>query len=300
MPSARGRARPVRPIVLGLVLAVAVLGATPASHAGVAAPTAPTTIVWGEGGVGVRAPARGRWVQATFDLAEGGALSLFARRRADGSLQVGPQTGSRARQAPAAAAAPGECADAAYVFGGGQWRQTLRWFFNPRGNPPQLPVADAEAAFRDGTRNVAVAYNLCGRPDAVRASVEYRGRAVHDPGIVGTLCLGADGINVVGWAVLPRPILAGTCNYGLGSELVESDVVFNNLVPWYRTRPGVCLQMYDLTAVATHERGHSLGLGHVAEETHPHLTMSTQTAACDGSASTLGLGDMLGLEALYP
>lgn len=296
MPSDRGRARPLRPFVLGLAL----LCAAPASFAGAAAPTATPAIVWGEGGVGVRAPARGRWVQATFDLAGGGALTLFARRGTDGTLEVGPEAKPDARQAPAAAAAVGECSDAAHVFGGGHWRQTFRWFFNPRGNPPQLDVGEVEAALRDGTRNVVAAQNLCGRPDAVGASAEYRGRAVHDPGIVGTLCLGADGINVVGWMVLPPPILAGTCNYGLGSELVESDVVFNNLQLWYRTRPGVCVQMFDLTAVATHEWGHSFGLGHVAEETHPHLTMSTQTAGCDGSGSTLGLGDMLGLEALYP
>ena len=296
MPSARGRAGIVRPIVIGL----AVLCAATASPAGAAAPAAPATIVWGEGGVGVRAPARGRWVQATFDLAGGGALSLFARRAADGSLQVGPESGTGARQAPAAAAAAGECADSAYVLGGGHWRQTLRWFFNPRGNPPQLNVSDAETALRDGTRNVVAAQNLCGRPDAIRASAEYRGRAVHDPGIVGMLCLGADGINVVGWTALPPPILAGTCNYGLGPELVESDVVFSNLVSWYRVRPGVCLQMYDMTAVATHERGHSFGLGHVAEATHADLTMSTETNDCDGSGTTLGLGDMLGLEALYP
>jgi hypothetical protein len=262
-------------------------------------PAKASRVVWGPGGVGAVAPPPGHWVEATFDLADGTALTLFARTPADGSAPIAspPRDGI---SAPEAAAATGACSDPAYAFGGGRWRQTLQWYFNSRATPPLLGVPQAEAAMRDATRNITAAQNDCGRRDAVTASHGYRGRAAYDPNVVGTVCLGADGVNVVGWTALPQPILAGTCNYGLGLEIVESDVVVNALTLWYRSKPASCAQQFDLTAVMTHERGHSFGLGHVAESSHPSLTMSTQTGGCDGSASTLGLGDMLGLEALYP
>ena len=46
--------------------------------------------------------------------------------------------------------------------------------------------------------------------------------------------------------------------------------------------------------------GHAYGLDHVGEVNHGRLTMSTFIdGTCENQESTLGLGDMKGLEALY-
>ncbi|WNG57848.1 hypothetical protein F0U59_26140 [Archangium gephyra] len=58
-----------------------------------------------------------------------------------------------------------------------------------------------------------------------------------------------------------------------------------------------CSNRFGLEAVMTHERGHTFGLGHVAAGSP--LTMRPGIAPCDGSAATLGLGDVRGLRQRY-
>jgi predicted Zn-dependent protease len=56
---------------------------------------------------------------------------------------------------------------------------------------------------------------------------------------------------------------------------------------------------YSVEGVGTHEFGHAFGLAHVSESSHPALTMSPVIQACQASETTLGLGDIQGLEAKY-
>ena len=49
----------------------------------------------------------------------------------------------------------------------------------------------------------------------------------------------------------------------------------------------------------THEFGHAYGLAHASTFRNPNLTMQPLVRACSMGHSTLGLGDMLGLEKKY-
>jgi hypothetical protein len=62
------------------------------------------------------------------------------------------------------------------------------------------------------------------------------------------------------------------------SELHESNIRFNSdptEAKFFATdsKPGTCNNLYDLEGVATHERGHTFGLGDLNTDNHPNLTM---------------------------
>ncbi len=81
----------------------------------------------------------------------------------------------------------------------------------------------------------------------------------------------------------------------------------NHDFKWFDTKdkPNNCRSQYrqaDLERVATHERGHTLGLGDIYGESgdeHPKLTMGGASHTCTKMQRSLGKGDVLGLKELY-
>ena len=92
--------------------------------------------------------------------------------------------------------------------------------------------------------------------------------------------------------------MAITCPWIFDDEAyAEIDIEIDRDTEW--AIAGECANEYFLEAVVTHEVGHAFGLGHVGERRHGALTMSTTGPVCDNEEASLGLGDVLGLEALY-
>ena len=109
----------------------------------------------------------------------------------------------------------------------------------------------------------------------------------------------------MGFGPLPSTLTAYTCWWLVGaSELHESDVRFNedqNEAKFFATdsKPTNCNGLYDLEGVATHERGHTFGLGDLNHNNHPNLTMRDIMLICSLEQRSLGKGDIKGLNDLY-
>lgn len=192
----------------------------------------------------------------------------------------------------------GACNESAYTVSGNKWTQPLRWYFNASSTPAELTPLDAENALRAAANNITQAHNDCGLADNITATNQYMGRTTR----IASGCDGVnDGFNVVGFGDLATGTLAVTCNWSSGNSIVQSDLRINKVEHNWTVAADTpsCKGQFGLEAVMTHEFGHAFGLGHVGEAEHPSLTMSTAIGACDASARTLGLGDILGLRALY-
>jgi hypothetical protein len=183
-----------------------------------------------------------------------------------------------------------------------KWKETFKWFFNAGSVPSDVNKDNAEEALRDATRNIVFAHNNCGLADSVGANASYQGRTTHSTQISNDGgCGDGDDESVNGFGTLPDGVLATTCTYyNSDGEASESDTRFNKAhFKWYAVKPPSCSDRISIQGVATHERGHTFGLGHVSENGHANLTMSTAVGACDDRPNTLGLGDVKGLNAKY-
>jgi hypothetical protein len=192
-------------------------------------------------------------------------------------------------------ASPAACKDGAYSFDGPRWRSTYGWSFRAGSTPAYLSRSAAETAIRSGVTNIVTGRNDCGLPDRINAKASYLGRTSARPS-----CNRSDGRNVVGFRSLPDGVAARACWWMVGNRIVEADIQVSTAVRWATSRAG-CVNELMLEAVVTHEAGHVFGMGHVGERKHGRLTMSTFIdGPCNNQESTLGLGDLRGLEALYP
>jgi hypothetical protein len=257
------------------------------------------------GALTVSVPARGLGVGALAMMSDGTELSVRVEHAASGSIVVATEHVDRAAgESPSPSGGiPAACADRAFQLTGQRWTRTYRWSFRAISTPAGLPRVRVRDALRRAATNITGARNDCGRRDRVSATHRFEGTTRTRPNITATGCdnAGRDGLNVVGFRDLPAGVVGLTCWWWVvGSPAtIEADVALNKGDFRWRVNLNGCTNEYLVEAVATHEFGHVFGLGHVRESRHPLLTMSDRGYPCDSSPSTLGLGDMRGLEAIY-
>jgi hypothetical protein len=218
--------------------------------------------------------------------------SRWTTSAARGSLQARSQGAGGNSTTP--------CSDRAYSLIGGRWNHTFHWAFNSSSTPAFLSARQVEAVIKRSFSNITRARNDCGIPDNVSARHVYDGRTTTKPNVGRyATCTRTDGWNLVGFGRLPRGVLAVTCTQIRRGKIVEADMLINSRYRW-AVSTADCSHQELIEPTVTHEAGHVFGLGHVSERRHPLLTMSTTSdGPCSNEASTLGRGDIRGLEALY-
>jgi hypothetical protein len=194
----------------------------------------------------------------------------------------------------------GPCRDRAYQLTGSWWRTRFDWWFRAESAPKYLARPRVRAALRRAASNITRARNTCGRADRVSATHRLMGNTSSRPGATRSgRCLQPDGMNVIAFSDLGPRVVGFTCWWFRGSVTIEADMILNKGDFRWTVNARGCTTQYIVEPVATHEFGHVFGLGHVSELQHPYLTMSEGGVWCDASASTLGRGDLLGLERRY-
>jgi len=90
------------------------------------------------------------------------------------------------------------------------------------------------------------------------------------------------------------------------NRLVSSDTIFNNRYQWtYAGYDGTndCggyKSSFDIRNIATHEFGHWTGLGDLYDNESKDMTMYGYASRSELKKSTLGIGDITGIKAVWP
>jgi hypothetical protein len=263
------------------------------------------------GGVALIVPPRGFGIGMEEVTADGGTQTLDIVTDHAGSVLVsGWGNDVEAGASDSGASSPPACSDDAQNPLNFKWYDTFHWSFNKSSTPTEADPANIERALIDATDNIPAAYNDCaGLGDNVSATQAYDGTTTRRVDINDDASCQPgsqiDGVSVVKFGNLPTGKLAWSCWWYKDTgktymEAVEVDMKINLDYMWAAYDFSGCTDKWILVGVATHERGHAFGLGHVDESTHGNLTMSPfLNGKCQSSEKTLGKGDVHALEARY-
>ncbi|MCS7113749.1 MAG: hypothetical protein RMJ00_05465 [Nitrososphaerota archaeon] len=105
-----------------------------------------------------------------------------------------------------------------------------------------------------------------------------------------------DGYNVVSWGSYRAGVIAVTYIWYTGDTVIETDTRLNKLYKW--SLSGEPDRM-DVQNIMTHEFGHWCGLDDLYDDKDYWLTMYGYASLGETYKRTLGLGDILGLQAVY-
>jgi hypothetical protein len=112
-----------------------------------------------------------------------------------------------------------------------------------------------------------------------------------------------DGTNVVTWARFDPEVIAqaGTCMDDTGRIVRDADLALNVTYHWEDIRgEPESRHSFDIRSIVTHELGHWLGLLDLYSSSDVHQTMSGYSEYSEISKRTPALGDILGIQKLFP
>lgn len=225
--------------------------------------------------------------------ATAGAGSAGAGTSADGTgLRGSGLHGTAAAATATTKPATSSCTNAAYTKLGYRWKAPVSWSYNPAGQ-----VVAGASAIRAGADAWTGPVAACNRKATTTADQQLLGTTTEAVGVTATGgCGAASGASVVGWGALRSGTLAVTCVWSRSGVAVEVDQRYATGQRWASTT--ACSgPRFDLRGVATHEWGHAFGLGHTAQTSG--LVMKPASTTCEVAQRTLGLGDLVGIDALY-
>lgn len=104
-----------------------------------------------------------------------------------------------------------------------------------------------------------------------------------------------NGVNQFNWANLASTTIASTWTWSSGGVASESDASYNTDFAWSSSGASGAM---DLQNIATHELGHTFGMGHSSSGSC--LTMYPSGSLGETQKRTLGDGDINGIKARYP
>jgi hypothetical protein len=161
------------------------------------------------------------------------------------------------------------------------WHTTIKYWINPKN--------------RYGFSTTAVVSTITAAANAWDEQTSYAVFAYQ-----GTIKKGAgtrDNYNVVAWGLYYNPnVIAVTYIWYSGDTILETDTRMNTWFSWSLT--GEANKM-DVQNIMTHEFGHWCSLDDLYDDKDYWLTMYGYANYGETYKRTLGLGDILGLQARY-
>lgn len=197
-----------------------------------------------------------------------------------------------------AAASPVKCTSADSAMLGHNWAKRLvEWQYNPTGQKGSDSAATLQRAANRWKGNLT---GSCGNTGYSSLRTSYAGTTTRTPLPTSGGGCGAYAValNTKGWGPLPSGTLAATCTYSIGAYPYRSDQKYNTSYAWNTGSSTACSgTRYDLQGVATHEFGHTFGLGHSQQANNQ--VMKPMANTCESAMRTLGRGDIRGISYLY-
>lgn len=184
--------------------------------------------------------------------------------------------------APSAPSLDTDCTSNAYTLTGWEWSSK----YSAKYDPTNSGLSES---------GVGTAFDASGKEWDTHTGAAVWGGVTQNNG--GASAGKKNGVNQFGWKNAGASTIAVTYTWSSGGVASESDAKYNKQFAW--SLSGEANKM-DLQNIATHELGHTFGLGHPASNNaNSCLTMYAYADYGETQKRTLGDGDISGIKAIY-